>query len=266
MAIRQRKLSLPDKERIIQMNLLSGKICLITGASRGIGEATVKRFLEEGATVYANARKEGALSEQIRLAEKKYPGQMKALYFDVCDSVAAKDAIFRIKQESGRLDVLINNAGIMQDNVLGMISEQLMRDVFTVNVFAVVNMMQLVLKLMNRQKSGTIINISSIVGLNGAEGQVVYSASKGAVAAITKSAAKELAPKGIRVNAVAPGLINTELLQSIGDAKIEKNITNIRMGRLGTADDVADAILFLASDLSRYVTGEIVGVNGGAMV
>ena len=248
------------------MNLLSGKICLVTGANRGIGETTVRRFLEEGATVYANARKEGVLIEQVYSADKKYPGQMKALYFDVCDSKAAKDAVLKIKQESGRLDVLVNNAGIMKDNVLGMISDQLMRDVFTVNVFAVINMMQLALKLMNRQNSGTIINISSIVGLNGAEGQVVYSASKGAIAAVTKSAAKELAPKGIRVNAVAPGLINTELLKSIGEEKIGENLNRIRMGRLGTADEVADAILFLASDLSRYITGEIIGVNGGAMV
>ena len=134
------------------------------------------------------------------------------------------------------------------------------------NVFAVINMIQLANKLMSRQKAGTIINISSIVGVEGAAGQLVYSASKGAVAAMTKAAAKEFAPNGIRVNAVAPGLINTGLLQAIGDEKIAENLKNVKMGRLGEPLDVANVILFLASDLSGYVTGEIIGIDGEAQV
>ena len=150
--------------------------------------------------------------------------------------------------------------------MIGMIGKQLMADVFDVNVFAVINMIQLANKLMSRQKSGSIINISSIVGLEGAAGQLVYAASKGAVASLTKAASKELSPNGIRVNAVAPGLINTGLLQAIGDTKIVDNLKNVRMGRLGEPMDVANVILFLASDLSAYVTGEIIGIDGEAQV
>ena len=135
--------------------------------------------------------------------------------------------------------MLVNNAGIMRDNVIGMIGTQLIQDVFAVNVFSVISMIQLANKLMSRQKSGSIINISSIVGVEGAAGQLVYSASKGAVASLTKAAAKELAPNGIRVNAVAPGLINTGLLQAIGDEKIQENLKNVKMGRLGEPIDVA---------------------------
>ena len=147
-----------------------------------------------------------------------------------------------------------------------MIGRQIISEVFNINVFSVINMMQLAYKLMRQQKSGCIINISSIVGIEGAAGQLVYSASKGAVAALTKAAAKELAPNGIRVNAVAPGLINTGLLQAIGDRQIEANLHNIRLGRLGEPIDVANVIAFLASDYSSYITGEIIGINGGAQV
>ena len=195
-----------------------------------------------------------------------YCAKVIPLVFDITDDLEAKKAIQRIKKESGRLDVLVNNAGIMRDNVIGMIGKQLMADVFDVNVFAVINMIQLANKLMSRQKSGSIINISSIVGLEGAAGQLVYAASKGAVASLTKAASKELSPNGIRVNAVAPGLINTGLLQAIGDTKIVDNLKNVRMGRLGEPMDVANVILFLASDLSAYVTGEIIGIDGEAQV
>ena len=164
------------------------------------------------------------------------------------------------------LDVLVNNAGIMRDNVIGMIGQQLVYDVFNINVFSVIQMVQLANKLMSRQKSGSIINISSIVGVEGAAGQMVYAASKGAVASLTKAAAKELAPMGIRVNAVAPGLINTGLLHSIGDEKVQENLKHVKMGRLGEPLDVANVILFLASDLSSYVTGEVIGIDWEAQV
>lgn len=251
---------------MLHKGLLDGKVALVTGAGRGIGRKIVERFAEEGATVYANVRTKGdfdkfALETSMRCEVKIIP-----LYFDVKDVALAKSAIMRIKKEQGHLDILVNNAGIMRDNVIGMIGEQLIQDVFAVNVFSVINMMQLANKLMSRQRFGSIINISSIVGIEGAAGQMVYSASKGAVASLTKSAAKELAPLGIRVNAVAPGLIDTELLQAIGNEKIKENLQHIRMGRLGNTLDVANVILFLASDLSAYVTGEIIGVDGEAYV
>ena len=248
------------------MGLLVNKVCFITGASRGIGLATAYKFAEEGAILFLTDYQEGSLDPLIEELKQKYQTDVTPLYFDVTDENAAKSAIVTVKKRHGRLDVLVNNAGIMKDNVIGMISTKLMHDVFDINVFAVINMMQLANKLMSRQKSGCIINISSIVGLEGAAGQLVYSASKGAVAALTKAASKELSPNGIRVNAVAPGLINTGLLRAIGDEKINENLKNIKMGRLGDPEDVAKVILFLASDLASYVTGEIIGIDGEAQV
>ena len=248
------------------MGLLDGKVCLVTGASRGIGAATARCFVEEGATVYANIRRPKELDVCYAELNAQYSGSIKAIYFDVRDEAESKKAIMQIKKESGRLDVLVNNAGVMKDALIGMIPRSLMQEIYETNVFGVMNMLQLATKLMKRQKSGSIVNISSIVGIEGNPGQLVYSATKGAVAAMTKTAAKELAEYGIRVNAVAPGMIDTDMYRSIGEDRVEEQLQNIRMGRLGTPEDVADTILFLASDLSRYVTGEIIGVNGGVQI
>lgn len=248
------------------MGLLEKKVCLVTGASRGIGLATVKRFVDEGAIVYANVRHPKNLDTLYESLNEVSSGKIKALYFDVRDEAASKQAMMAIKKEQGRLDVLVNNAGIMKDALIGMVSMNLMREIFDTNVLGLANMLQLATKLMIRQKSGSIINLSSIVGLEGNAGQLAYSASKGAVAAITKTAAKELTPQGIRVNAVAPGMIDTDMYRSIGEDRVKDQVERIRMGKLGTPEEVADAILFLASDLSRYITGEIIGVNGGAMI
>ena len=248
------------------MGMLDGKVCLITGTSRGIGAKTVERFAEEGAVVYANARTVGCIDASCDDLSARNNTTVKPLYFDVRDESASKKMVLQIKREQGRIDVLVNNAGIMKDALIGMIPRSLMQEIYETNVFGVMNMMQLVTKVMMFQKSGSIINLSSIVGIEGNAGQLVYSATKGAVVAMTKTASKELAEKGIRVNAVAPGMIDTDMFRSIGEEKINEHLSHIRMGRLGSAEEVADVILFLASDLSRYVTGEIVGVDGGAMV
>lgn len=246
--------------------LLNNKVCLITGASRGIGLATVKSFAKNGGVVYANVRHPKNLDALYEELSEENSGTVKALYFDVRDEATSKKAIMQIKKEQGHLDVLVNNAGVMKDALIGMVSTSLMKEIFDTNVIGVANMLQLATKLMVRQKNGSIINLSSIVGIEGNAGQLAYSASKGAVAAITKTAAKELASQGIRVNAVAPGMIDTDMYRSIGPERVKDQLANIRMGKLGTPEEVADAILFLASDLSRYITGEIIGVNGGAMV
>lgn len=248
------------------MGLLTGKVCLVTGTSRGIGAETARRFAEEGAVVYANAVTEGCIDERSKQWEADYKTSVIPLYFDVTDENAAKQAMMRIKKEQGRLDVLVNNAGIMRDALIGMINKKLMEEIFSVNVFAVMNMLQLANKLMSRQKSGSIINLSSIVGVEGNTGQLVYSASKGAVAALTKTASKELSPNNIRVNAIAPGMIDTDMFRGVGDEKMNAHLKNIKMGRLGTPTDVANAIVFLASDLSEYISGQILGVDGEAMV
>lgn len=248
------------------MELLKGKVCFITGAGKGIGNETARRFAEEGAIVYVNDFVPGSLDTCAKEWTEKYNTKVVPVYFDVTDEQAAKDLFVRIKKEEGKLDVMVNNAGVMKDALIGMINKELMDFVFSINVFAVMNMIQLANKLMSRQKSGSIINLCSIVGVEGNPGQLVYSASKGAVAAMTKTAAKELAPFNIRVNAIAPGMIYTDMFKSVGEEKMERHLNNIRMGRLGTPNDVANAIVFLASDLSTYVTGEILGVDGEAMV
>jgi 3-oxoacyl-[acyl-carrier protein] reductase len=248
-------------------DLLKDKVCLVTGATRGIGRAVVERFADCGAVVYANGRKEEALKELAGAYEKKtqteyQSGKIIPVCFDVTDSDAARKAVMQIKKEQGRLDVLVNNAGVMKDALIGMVSKEDMRKTFEVNVFAVMDMLQLAVKVMARQNSGSIINLASIVGTNGNKGQLVYSASKGAVISLTKTASKELAPKNIRVNAVAPGIIDTDMFHSIGEEKMQEKLKLIGMNRPGTPEEVADACIYLASDLSKYVTGQILGVDG----
>lgn len=245
--------------------LLDGKVCMVTGANRGIGKAIVERFVKEGAEIYCVARREGSLDELVRYAESEQ-GAVHPLHFDVRDAAAQKEAILRIKRGSGRLDVLVNNAGVLHDAVIGMIDHVQMDETFSTNVFATIELMQLACKLMKRQKSGSVINMASIVGVEGNANQVVYSASKGAVIALTKSAAKELASDGIRVNAIAPGIIETDMFRSVKSDKAEHLIANIGMRRIGTPLDIANACLFLASDLSEYITGQIIGVDGAAVV
>lgn len=246
--------------------LLNNKIALVTGASKGIGRAIVEAFCEHGATVYANGINEDSLSDLVDLMKQKYNAKVFPLYFDICNEEKSKSAILEILKEENRLDILVNNAGIMKDSLIGMITKQNMIDTFNVNVFAMMTLIQLVTKIMSRQKSGSIINLASIVGVHGNRGQLVYSASKGAVITLTKTAAKELAPKNIRVNALAPGMINTDMFNSIGPEHLKERIDSIGMGRIGEPKDVANACVFLASDLSEYITGQIIGVDGSAKI
>lgn len=167
-----------------------------------------------------------------------------------------------IKKETGKLDILVNNAGIMSSSLLGMTSKKSAQELFDVNVFAPLELMQMASKLMLHQKSGSIINLSSIVGERGNAGQAAYAASKGAVSALTKSVSHELAPHGIRVNAVAPGYIDTDLFNAEKQEIREQVLSRVKLGRIGTPMDVARVCLFLASDLSDYVSGQIIGVDG----
>lgn len=236
--------------------LLSGRVALVTGANRGIGKAITNRFIEEGAKVYAISRTKNSLAEFVDNE------LLISCYLDITDQDAVKQLFIRIKREENRLDILVNNAGIMQDALLGMITERQIQETFSVNVFSVINFIQYASKLMKKAKSGSIINVSSVMGIYGNSGQSVYSASKGAIIALTKSASKELSMYSIRVNAVAPGVIGTELIENISDAIMEKKIAQIGMGRIGSTVEVADTIVYLASDLSRYVSGQIIAVDG----
>jgi len=246
--------------------LLRDKVVLITGCNRGIGKAILEKFAMNGAIVFASARENGILDKEALSLSEKYRTTIVPVYLDVTDLKGIQHLFMRINKEYKRLDCVVNNAGIMEDALIGMATEAIIQKTFAVNVFAPINMIQYACKIMKRQNSGSIVNISSIVGTNGNSGQIVYSASKGAVISLTKTAAKELAPNNIRVNAIAPGMIDTAMFRSIGEPRISERISKIGMGRLGTPEEVADAALFLASDLSVYITGQIIGVDGAAII
>lgn len=246
--------------------MLKGKICFVSGASRGIGREIVKELVANDAIVYANIRTIGALDTWINELPSSMSVNIRPTVLDICDSQAVKDALLRIKREHGRIDVWVNNAAIAYNEAIGMISQDHVRQMFETNVFAVIENIQLVSRLMIRQKAGSIINISSIVGVKGDAGQMAYSATKGAVIALTKSAAKELAPYQIRVNSIAPGLTKTDLMQETASSFLEKRISNIGMGRVAEPKDIANACLFFASNLSEYVTGQILGVDGASII
>lgn len=243
------------------MPMLENKICLITGCSRGIGRATASLFAQEGAAVYALARQPGSLDGLIAETEA-YAGRLAPLYCDVTNASGRMEAIRRIQRENGRLDVLVNNAGIMKDANIGMARIADMEALFAVNVFAVTELINLCARLMIRKKSGSIVNVGSIVGERGNAGQIMYSASKGAIIALTKTAAHELGPHGIRVNAVSPGYIDTDMFRSIPEKAQIASLERVSLGRLGQPEDVARVCLFFASALSAYVSGQILGVNG----
>jgi 3-oxoacyl-[acyl-carrier protein] reductase len=246
-----------DKSR-----LLEGKVSLITGTSKGIGRAIADRFAGEGAIVYANARKEGSIDDWAKECSEINRTQVIPVYFDVTDYVAAKQVVMQIVKEHQRIDILVNNAGIVSYELLGMIQPENLRTMFEVNVVAMIQLIQLISRIMSRQKKGSIINISSIVGVNGVKGQLAYSATKGAVISLTKSAAKELAANNIRVNAIAPGMVATERLSAILEKSFSERISDIGMGRLAEPREVADACVFLGSDMSQYISGQILGVDG----
>lgn len=239
--------------------LLERKVVLITGAGRGIGKCIAQRFMEDGAIVYTNDIAEGDMAEW-----SEYP-----ICFDVTDSIAVKQSLMKIYKEQGRIDCIVNNAAIIANQKLGMVPKPLMEKMFAVNVIAVIDIIQIASRLMARTGGGSIINIASVTAVVGSPGQVAYSSTKGAIVSMTKSAAKELASQGIRVNAVAPGIIKTErfaeLYESDSD-KIDKRIERIALGRLGTPEDIADACSFLASDRSSYISGHILSVDGCASI
>ena len=227
-------------------NSLQGRIAIVTGSSRGIGHAITEALANNGVLVYAVAR----------------TPDIVPCYFDITESKSIKNLFLRIKKEQGRLDILVNNAGIMQDALIGMITDDQIERTFAVNVYAPIHFIQYASKLMLRQKSGSIINISSVMGLGGNASQLVYSASKGAVVAMTKAAAKELTPKGIRVNAIAPGVIETGLLRNVSEEKLDSFISRIAAGHLGTPEDVANLVVFLASEGSAYISGQVISIDG----
>jgi 3-oxoacyl-[acyl-carrier protein] reductase len=248
-------------------NILSGKVAFITGSTRGIGWATARTFAEAGASVVLNGCANADALEQRRAEiERDFGVPCVGLLADASDVASVKNCYSQIFSRFKRLDVLVNNAGVLQEGLLGMIPETAVRRSLEVNVLGAVMHIQEACRLMARNKSGSIINMSSIMGRNGAEGLSVYCATKAALLGLTLSAAKELAPKNIRVNAVAPGFIDTDMSRVLPEALYAKRLASVKMGRAGTPEEVAQTVLFLASDLSRYVTGQVLGVDGGMLI
>ena len=243
--------------------LLKDRVIIVTGAGRGIGQAMATVFARNGATVYATDVRPGSVEEWNAEVNASAPGEVRSLYFDISNEQEAKAAVMQVKKDCGRIDGLVNNAGVEFNELIGMISADNMQKMFGVNVFGTINMLQMVSRIMGRQQTGgSIVNIASMVALRGNCGQLVYSATKGAVVSLTKSAAKELAEKKIRVNAIAPGLTNTAMMQQADPEKLQDRINNICMGRLAEPEDIAKACMFLLSDLSEYVSGQILAVDG----
>lgn len=246
---------------------LKGKVALVTGSTRGIGWACAQLLAQHGATVLVNGRSDSdLLRARVEEIRSNYGTEAEGVPFDVGSPDAVKEWYSRIFKMHRRLDILVNNAGVLDDNLLGMVSVQSIAQTFSVNVEGVLLNMQYASRLMTRHGSGSIINLSSIIGRVGNVGQVVYGGSKAAVIGMTLSAAKELAPANIRVNAIAPGFIDTDMTRQLPSEKYQERLASIRMNRIGTPEDVANVVLFLASDLSAYVTGQIVGVDGGMII
>ena len=244
--------------------MLKDKICIVTGAAQGIGKAIAMNLLNEGGIVFGCDIHIGSMEDLERERENFHP-----LYFDVTDSQASKDALMFIKKKFGRIDVLVNNAGVVFNRKIGMISREETELMFRVNVIAVIELTQLVSRIMARTGGGSIVNIASVTAIQGSPGQSAYSATKGAVISFTKSSAKELATSGIRVNAVAPGIVKTERFEELYEAsgnKIDDRINRISLGRLGFPEDIAKAVCFLASDQASYISGQVLVVDGCASI
>ena len=245
------------------MKLLEGKTALITGASRGIGKGIAEKFAEQGANVaftyLSSEDKAKAFEDEL----KKYGVKAKAYRSDAADLAQAEKLINDVIEDFGQLDAVVNNAGITRDGLLMRITEENWDDVINTNLKSVFNITKAVQRTFLKQKSGSIINMSSVVGIEGNAGQSNYAASKAGIIGFTKSIAQELGSRNIRCNAIAPGFIQTEMTEKLDDKIIQEWLEDIPMKRAGTTEDVANAALFLASELSAYVNGQTINVCGG---
>jgi len=246
--------------------LLKDKLALITGSTQGIGYAIAKLFASNGSHLILLARNLEKLQQQKALLEQQFNVRVHVFQTDVSNPDEVKKTFDIITQNKLLLDVVVNNAGIMVDAPLLMLKPEMLHNNINVNLYGSFYVTQAAVKSLIRNKGGSIINLTSIIGKNGSAGQSAYAASKSGVIGFTTSLSKELAPLNIRVNAIAPGFIETQMVASINEKAREKTLANIGMKRAGTPEDVAKVALFLASDLSAYVTGQVIGVDGGMII
>jgi len=239
--------------------VLEDKVAIITGASSGIGKAIAKKMIESGATVVGVARREDKLQNVKEGLGEKFHYRVA----DVSDYEKAQQVVKEVHEKFGRIDILVNNAGITQDTLLLRMDKEKWQKVIDVNLGGVFNYTKAALTYMMKQRSGVIINISSVVGLYGNAGQANYAASKAGIIGFTKSLAKEVGKRGIRAVAVAPGFIETPMTENLTENLKKLALESIPLGRFGKPDEVANVVVFLASDLASYITSTVIEVHGG---
>jgi 3-oxoacyl-[acyl-carrier protein] reductase len=247
------------------MKLLEGKNVIITGASRGIGKGIAELFAGQGANIAFTYRSSDKKAKALELELAVNGCKAKGYKSDASNFKAAQQLAADVMEEFGSIDVLVNNAGITKDGLIMRMSEEDFDSVMDVNMKSVFNMTKAVLPTMLKQRKGSIINMSSVVGVQGNAGQANYSASKAAINGFTKSTALELGSRNIRCNSIAPGFIETEMTEALGEEVVQEWRDQVPLKRVGTPDDIANATLFLASDMSAYVTGQVLNVCGGML-
>lgn len=246
--------------------VLENKIAVVTGAGRGIGKAIALAMAREGAMVVVNYNGSKERAEAVVAEIRENGGEAVAIQCNVSDFEQAKEFYANVVKEYGKIDILVNNAGITKDNLIMKMSEEEFQDVIQTNLTGTFHGVKFVTRPMMKQRYGRIINIASVSGVTGNMGQANYSASKAGVIGLTKAAARELASRNITVNAVAPGFIATEMTDKLSDAVKEEACKTIPLKEFGKAEDVAEAVVFLASDKARYITGQVLHVDGGMVM
>lgn len=250
------------EKMIFSADAMAGRVALITGASRGIGAAILEVFVKAGATVVGTATSEGG-AQRITERIAELGGKGHGLALNVCDGDASAKAVTDVVEAFGRIDILVNNAGITRDTLVMRMKDDAWNDVIETDLTAAFRLARACVRPMMRQRSGRIISISSVVGAMGNAGQVNYSAAKAGLMGMTKSLAREIGSRGITVNCVAPGFIDTDMTAGLPEEHKVALLAQIPLARLGSSEDVANACLFLASDAGAYVTGTTIHVNGG---
>ncbi|WP_271629532.1 3-oxoacyl-[acyl-carrier-protein] reductase [Caldicellulosiruptor sp. DIB 104C] len=248
------------------MQLLKDKVALITGASRGIGRAIALKFGQNGANVVINYSSSEFQAQTLKEEIEKLGVKALTIKCDVSNSEEVNAMFSQIEKEFGRLDILVNNAGITKDGLILRMNKEDFDKVIAINLKGAFLCAKAASKIMVKQREGNIINISSVVGIIGNVGQTNYAASKAGIIGLTKSLAKELASRNIRVNAIAPGFIKTDMTEVLSDKVKEMMLSSIPLGRFGEAEEVANVALFLASSLSSYITGQVIVVDGGMVM